>query len=237
MPLFSRGPSIPRGWVPAPGDVQAEIFLVWQEDELPDELTKAPGYVPFTLSPGAEQWVRGMAEIKEIDGPKEKLVIGRPRPAIQTQHRPLIPEPAPSPPAAAGPGWEPSAPAWDAIPSPAWDTPPPAWEPHMAAKEWIRRQAPREPPAIAVRVDTAAPAEPEPRQRPAPPHPPPAIGAPSPPAAGSASPPAVDKSSPPAASRPHAPPAVGATSPPAIDTTGTPATSTPAEPAEPVRPP
>jgi hypothetical protein len=143
MPFFSRGPSIPSGWVAAPGAVRQEIFLVWQEDELPDELKNAPGYVPFTLSPESETWVRGMAEIKEIDGDKEKIVIGRPRPAASVQHRPLIQEPvAPAP-----------APSWTANAAPA---PVPAWDSGIAAKEWIRRQAPRDAPAIAVRTQTAA---------------------------------------------------------------------------------
>src|SRR5579864_5724807 len=169
MSFFSRGPSIPSGWVQAPGDVQAEIFLVWQEDELPDELKNSPGYVPFTLSPGAEQWVRGMAEIKEIDGPKEKLVIGRPRPAAQIQHRPLIADPAPSWPAP-----PPSAPTWQPSP-PAWEPSVPLWEPNMAAKEWIRRQAPRAAPDIEVRGLAAPPSTPEAPKQPAP-HAPPAVG-------------------------------------------------------------
>jgi hypothetical protein len=158
MPLFSRGPSIPAGWIQAPGDVQAEIFLVWQEDELPDELKNAPGYIPFTLSPGAEAWVRGMAEVKEIDGPKEKLVIGRPRPATSVHHRPLIDEPAPV-------SFGYPAPPQMAEPSVA---PPPLWEPNMSAKEWVRRQAPRAAPAIAVRTDSVAESDEAAVARPAP---------------------------------------------------------------------
>ena len=144
MPFFSRGPSIPSGWVAAPGTVQAEVFLVWQEDELPDELKNAPGYVPFTLSPESEAWVRGMAEIKEIDGDKEKIVIGRPRPAAAVQHRSLI---------------QPSTPPVEYRPAPPSATAPystPAWDSGIAAKEWIRRQAPREAPAVAVRTHTAS---------------------------------------------------------------------------------
>jgi hypothetical protein len=161
MPLFSRGPSIPSGWVAAPGDVQAEIFLVWQEDELPAELKDSPGYVPFTLSPGAEDWVRGMAEIKELDGPKEKIVIGRPRPAAAVQHRPLLAEPAPP----------------SAVPAPMYPTPiaAPAWDTGIAAKEWIRRQAPRAAPDVAVRTRTAVSEVSGPAKRDAP-HSMPAIG-------------------------------------------------------------
>lgn len=152
MPFFSHGPSIPDGWVQAPGDVQAEIFLVWQEDELPDELKNAPGYVPFTLSSSAEDWVRAMAEIKEIDGSREKIIIGHPRPPAPVRHRSLIPEPAPA------------APHVSAA----------VWEPGMAAKEWIRRQAPRQPPDVAVRTEPAiSPRRPAERTRP---YAPPAIG-------------------------------------------------------------
>lgn len=73
------------GWAKAPPVVEAEIRAVWQEDELPDEITKAPGFRPFTLGLDAQEWVDSMAEI--VDG--GKAVYGRPQPVLPIQHRQL----------------------------------------------------------------------------------------------------------------------------------------------------
>src|SRR5947209_12783703 len=84
------------GWVKAPSVVEAEIRAVWQEDELPDEITQAPGHHPFTLGLDAQEWVDSMAEV--VDGGNG--VYGRPKPVVPVQHRQLAtpPPPAPSPP-------------------------------------------------------------------------------------------------------------------------------------------
>jgi hypothetical protein len=136
--------------VQAPDSVKEEILLVWQEDEMPDEVKNAPGYVPFTLSPGAEDWLAGMAEIKELPGSDRTVIVGRPRPPVPRERRSLIPTPAPSP--APPPAYTPAG-------------PPPAPAPALSTKEWVRRQAPRNVPAIAER-DAAAPVPPsvEPRR-------------------------------------------------------------------------
>src|SRR5947209_14622097 len=83
------------GWVKAPPVVEAEIRAVWQEDELPDEITKAPGYHPFTLGIEAQEWVDSMTEV--VDGGKG--VYGRPAPVAPPQHRQL----ATPPPTGSGP--------------------------------------------------------------------------------------------------------------------------------------
>lgn len=147
--MFSRhGPRVPSGWVPAPDSVKEEILLVWQEDEMPEELKNAPGYVPFTLSPDAEGWLSGMAEIKELQDAGQTVIIGRPRPAAPRERRSLIPAPAAAP-----------APSADA---PTGPLPVPSPAPDLSAKEWVRRQAPRNVPVIADRdvAEPPPPAEP-----------------------------------------------------------------------------
>lgn len=157
--MFSRrGPRVPSGWVQAPDAVKEEIFLVWQEDEMPEEVKNIPGYVPFTLSPGAEEWLAGMAEIKELEGSQRSVIIGRPRPVTPKDRRSLIPEPLPSPAAPGG--------SADASPAPA---------PPVSTKEWVRRQAPRNVPTIAER-GVAAPPPPQPVHRPERAHAVPSIG-------------------------------------------------------------
>src|ERR1700688_1856405 len=81
-----------RGWAKAPPIVEAEIRAVWQEDELPDEITKAPGFRPFTLGLDSQEWVDSMAEV--VDGGNG--VYGRPKTVIPTQHRELATPPPPS---------------------------------------------------------------------------------------------------------------------------------------------
>ena len=44
------GARIPQGWELAPQVIAQEIFLAWEEDEMPEELKQSPGYAPFTLS-------------------------------------------------------------------------------------------------------------------------------------------------------------------------------------------
>lgn len=142
--MFSRhGPRTPSGWVQAPDSVKEEILLVWQEDEMPEEVKNAPGYVPFTLSPVSEDWLSGMAEIKELQDSDQTMIIGRPGPPVTRQRRSLIPTPAASP--------------ESSVDAPA--TPPsvPAPVTHVSTKEWVRRQAPRNVPAIAEH-DAPAPA-------------------------------------------------------------------------------
>lgn len=82
-----------RGWAKAPPVVEAEIRTVWQEDEMPAEITKAPGYRPFTLGTEAQEWVDSMAEV--VDG--GKAVYGRPKSVTPTQHRQLATSPTPPP--------------------------------------------------------------------------------------------------------------------------------------------
>ncbi|MBV9281515.1 MAG: hypothetical protein JOZ41_15660 [Chloroflexi bacterium] len=109
------GPTIPSGWVEAPGFVRNELELLWQEDEMPEELKNAPGYTPFTLSADAQAWVDSMAEIRELLEGGEARVIGRPRPVATREHRivaapPPPPPPAPSPPQYRAPAERPAPP-------------------------------------------------------------------------------------------------------------------------------
>lgn len=153
MSLFSRhGPSIPAGWVPAPDDVKEEIHCVWQEDEMPDEVKNAPGYLPFTLSPGSEQWLAGMAEIRELQGSEGSVIIGRPRPSAPRAHRSLIPDPSPPLSPQTSPTVSSSVPQPPKPPQPA--------GPSISPKEWVRRQAPRNVPAISESESTVSPSVP-----------------------------------------------------------------------------
>lgn len=86
-----RGPG--PGWVQAPPGVELEIRAVWQEDEMPAEVTSAPGYQPFTLGPDSQDWVDGMAEV--VDG--GNAVYGRPKPVMPKTHRSLASTPPPTP--------------------------------------------------------------------------------------------------------------------------------------------
>jgi hypothetical protein len=113
--------------VQAPSGVEIEIRTVWQEDELPDEVTKAPGFVPFTLGPETQAWVDSMQEV--VDG--GTAVYGRPRQAAPTAHRPLTPTPLPSAPPAQGPTPGPSAPPPIARSAPASHEPPPIQMPDI----------------------------------------------------------------------------------------------------------
>lgn len=82
---FGSG-NVPRGWVEAPGFVRDELELLWQEDEMPEELKQDPSYRPFTLSADAQEWVDSMSEVRELTG-KAPKVIGRPKPAEVKEHR------------------------------------------------------------------------------------------------------------------------------------------------------
>lgn len=93
-----RRPADRNGWVQAPSTVELEIRTVWQEDEMPEELTGSPGYLPFTLGAEAQAWVDSMAEV--VDG--GKAVYGRPKPVAPPVHRALG-TPAPTPPPAPRP--------------------------------------------------------------------------------------------------------------------------------------
>jgi hypothetical protein len=85
------------GWIKAPPVVEVDIRGVWQEDEMPEEITGAPGYRPFTLSLEAQEWVDSMEEI--VDG--GDAVYGRPKPAQAVVHPSLsTPSSAPAPAAA-----------------------------------------------------------------------------------------------------------------------------------------
>jgi hypothetical protein len=96
------------GWVKAPSLVEVEIRAVWQEDELPEEITQAPGHHPFTLSLEAQEWVDSMAEV--VDGGNG--VYGRPKPVIPVQRRQLATSPPPPvatrPPAVPPPSFPPA---------------------------------------------------------------------------------------------------------------------------------
>src|SRR5436309_1730541 len=85
-----------QGWVKAPSVIGSEIRAVWQEDEMPQEITGSPGYVPFTLGSDSQAWVDSMAEV--VDG--GDAVFGRPRPAVPPVRRQLA-TPTPPPPAPA----------------------------------------------------------------------------------------------------------------------------------------
>lgn len=97
--LGGKGPSGRPGWVTAPREVELEIRTVWQEDELPPEITEAPGYRPFTLGAEAQAWVDSMAEV--VDG--GDAVYGRPAPLVPPSRRSLATHPAPAPPPAPAP--------------------------------------------------------------------------------------------------------------------------------------
>ncbi|HEX6508146.1 MAG TPA: hypothetical protein VF221_10985 [Chloroflexota bacterium] len=102
------GPKSERpGWEKAPPIVETEIRTVWQEDELPDEITKAPGFRPFTLGLEAQEWVDSMSEV--VDGGNG--VYGRPKPVVPAQHRQLTTPAYPdySPPVATPPTYPPVA--------------------------------------------------------------------------------------------------------------------------------
>lgn len=104
------------GWVKAPPVVEAEIRAVWQEDELPDEITQAPGFRPFTLGLDSQEWVDSMAEV--VDGGNG--VYGRPKPVLAPQHRALT-TPAPPPPTPT-----PRTPAPSRFPPASYQPPPPS---------------------------------------------------------------------------------------------------------------
>src|SRR5438270_13168329 len=91
---MSRGPLAPRGWVAAPELIAQEIRLLWQEEEMPEELKSSPGYSSFTLSPEAQAWVDGMLEVTDHQDKRGAIVIGRPKPVVPTEHR-IIPAQAP----------------------------------------------------------------------------------------------------------------------------------------------
>jgi hypothetical protein len=143
----SRG-SGRAGWVQAPPAVEAEIRLVWQEDEMPEELTSSPGYVPFTLGPDAQAWVDGMAEV--VDGGKK--VYGRPKPAEPPRRRAFNP-----------PGPEIATPPVDRV-APRVESPPDAAEPPSRPLETPRPHRRAVMPEIAG-PDAAAPEPPHPPQR------------------------------------------------------------------------
>jgi hypothetical protein len=99
MSLFG-GKQTRDGWVEAPPTVAAEIRTVWQEDELPEELTSSSGYVPFTLGVEAQAWVDSMENV--VDG--GTAVYGRPRAIAPPVRRSLATPSAPAtPPRSAAP--------------------------------------------------------------------------------------------------------------------------------------
>jgi len=79
--------------VKAPASVELEIRTVWQEDDMPAEVTADPGYRSFTLGPDAQEWVDSMAEV--VDG--NNAVYGRPKPVVPTSHRSLASTNLPAP--------------------------------------------------------------------------------------------------------------------------------------------
>lgn len=98
--MFRRGPAIPPGWELAPSIAEQEIFLIWQEEDLPAELKDAPGHVSFTPSAETQAWIDSMIEVRELQAGKERHVVGRPAPRATPQpHRIVRPQPAPYPPA------------------------------------------------------------------------------------------------------------------------------------------
>jgi hypothetical protein len=110
---------IPRGWVEAPEVVRNELELLWQEDEMPEELKQDPSYRPFTLSPDVQEWVDSMSEVRELSG-KQPKVIGRPRPVEVREHR-IVATPPPAPQSAPTPRTR--TPSPHAPPSPPQDRP------------------------------------------------------------------------------------------------------------------
>jgi hypothetical protein len=90
------------GWVQAPPLIELEIRGVWQEDELPDEITQSPAHHAFTLGSESQDWVDSMEEI--VDG--GDAVYGRSKTVSPRAHPLLATPPPPAPqasPARAGP--------------------------------------------------------------------------------------------------------------------------------------
>src|SRR5437660_591575 len=152
------------GWVKAPPVVEAEIRAVWQEDELPDEITKAPGFRPFTLGLDSQEWVDSMAEV--VDGGNG--VYGRPKPVVAPQHRelttpppPLAPAPrAPSPPRYPSISYQPapSPPPKPRILMPDIEESSPAPKPHDTMPEIDRKAPHAKPRPVMPEIDEAPPA-------------------------------------------------------------------------------
>jgi hypothetical protein len=142
-----HGPLPPRGWVAAPEIVAQEIRLLWQEEEMPEELKSSPGYATFTLSPEAQAWVDGMLEVTDHQDKRGSLVIGRPKPVIPAEHRIVAPKP---------PAWSdrpvdiPAAETWRESPAP-----PPAAKPvpPPEPKEILPRPMPQIDPGVAVPLE------------------------------------------------------------------------------------
>src|SRR5947209_2073536 len=135
------------GWVKAPSLVEVEIRAVWQEDELPEEITRAPGHHPFTLGLEAQEWVDSMAEV--VDGGNG--VYGRPKPVMPVQHRQLA---TPPPPVVTRPPADPSP----SLP-PTNYPPPPRPKPRIVMPD-IEEASPQPPPAPHVHmpdIEAAAP--------------------------------------------------------------------------------
>jgi hypothetical protein len=110
-----------RGWVKAPPIVESEIRAVWQEDEMPQEVTSSPGYLPFTLGQDSQAWVDSMSEV--VDG--GNAVYGRPRPVAPPVRRQLAIPPPPSPAPPSQRSSRPGQVAHQPPPSPVKRKPPP----------------------------------------------------------------------------------------------------------------
>lgn len=134
------------GWAKAPPIVEAEIRAVWQEDELPDEITQAPGFRPFTLGLDSQEWVDSMAEV--VDGGNG--VYGRPKPVAAPVHRQLATPPPPAP-----------APRVDSrpnLPAPRY-SPPPSPRPRILMPEIDDTPTPVKPHPVMPEIDGATPAK------------------------------------------------------------------------------
>jgi hypothetical protein len=151
------------GWVKAPSMVEVEIRAVWQEDELPEEITQAPGHHPFTLGLDAQEWVDSMAEV--VDGGNG--VYGRPKPVIPVQRRQLATPPPPAatrPPVASPPSFPPAnyrppPPAKPRILMPDIDeaSPPPAPAPHVQMPDIETAAPPPKPKRYMPEIDESPP--------------------------------------------------------------------------------